>query len=93
MSTTYLVLARFAQTWGLVYFAAVFLLVLIYALWPARRRQFEEAARIPRLASRKAVKNVRCVEILGRSLLQRISRNKSHLSRGARSNSKTAVSD
>jgi len=47
MSSTYRGLAEFAQTWGLVYFVAVFLVVLIYALWPSRRRQFDEAARIP----------------------------------------------
>jgi cytochrome c oxidase cbb3-type subunit 4 len=47
MSSTYRVLAEFAQTWGLVYFVAVFLVVLVYALWPSRRRQFDEAARIP----------------------------------------------
>jgi cytochrome c oxidase cbb3-type subunit IV len=47
MSTTYLWLAGFAQTWGLVYFVTVFLVVLAYALWPARQRQFDEAARMP----------------------------------------------
>jgi cytochrome c oxidase cbb3-type subunit 4 len=47
MSSTYRALAEFAQTWGLVYFVAVFLVVLIYALCPSRRRQFDEAARIP----------------------------------------------
>ena len=47
MSDTYMALAGFAQTWGLVYFVSVFLLVLAYALWPSRRKQFEEAARMP----------------------------------------------
>ncbi len=47
MSATYLALAHFAQTWGLAYFVAVFLLVLVYALWPSRQRQFDEAARMP----------------------------------------------
>ncbi len=47
MDTTYRALAEFAQTWGLIYFAALFVAVLIYALWPSRKRQFEEAARIP----------------------------------------------
>jgi cytochrome c oxidase cbb3-type subunit 4 len=47
MSITYRAVAEFAQTWGLAYFVAVFLAVLIYALWPSRRRQFDEAARIP----------------------------------------------
>jgi cytochrome c oxidase cbb3-type subunit 4 len=47
MSETYHALARFAQTWGLVYFVAVFLLVLAYALWPSRKQQFDEAAHMP----------------------------------------------
>jgi cytochrome c oxidase cbb3-type subunit IV len=47
MNPTYRALAEFAQTWGLAYFVAVFGVVLIYALWPARQRQFDEAARIP----------------------------------------------
>ena len=47
MPATYKLLAEFAQTWGLAYFVAVFLLVLAYALWPSRKRQFDEAARVP----------------------------------------------
>jgi cytochrome c oxidase cbb3-type subunit 4 len=47
MNPTYRAFAEFAQTWGLVYFVAVFVVVLIYALWPARQRQFDEDARIP----------------------------------------------
>ncbi|MBM3526800.1 MAG: cbb3-type cytochrome c oxidase subunit 3 [Alphaproteobacteria bacterium] len=47
MSSTYLALAGFAQTWGLIYFVAVFLAVLAYALWPSRQSQFDEAARMP----------------------------------------------
>lgn len=47
MNSTYQTLAEFAQTWGLLYFVAVFLAVLIYALWPSRQRQFDEDARIP----------------------------------------------
>jgi cytochrome c oxidase cbb3-type subunit 4 len=47
MNSTYQTVAEFAQTWGLVYFVAVFLVVLIYALWPSRQRQFDEDARIP----------------------------------------------
>jgi cytochrome c oxidase cbb3-type subunit IV len=44
---TYRALAHFAQTWGLAYFVIVFAAVLVYALWPSRRRRFEEAAQIP----------------------------------------------
>jgi len=47
MNPTYRALAEFAQTWGLAYFVIVFLIVLAYALWPSRRGQFEEAARMP----------------------------------------------
>ncbi|MGE0035264.1 MAG: cbb3-type cytochrome c oxidase subunit 3 [Xanthobacteraceae bacterium] len=47
MDQTYRTLAEFAQTWGLAYFVAVFLVVLAYALWPSRQRHFDEAARIP----------------------------------------------
>ena len=47
--TTYEFLAKLAQTWGLVYFFAMFLAVLVYALWPSRTRQqqFDETARLP----------------------------------------------
>ena len=47
MASTYRALAEFAQTWGLAYFVAAFVVVLIYALWPSRKRQFDEAARMP----------------------------------------------
>jgi len=47
MPATYQMLAGFAQTWGLIYFVSVFLLVIAYALWPSRKKQFDDAARIP----------------------------------------------
>jgi cytochrome c oxidase cbb3-type subunit 4 len=47
MDATYRAVAEFAQTWGLVYFVAIFAVVLLYALWPSRKQQFDEAARIP----------------------------------------------
>jgi cytochrome c oxidase cbb3-type subunit 4 len=47
MDSSYRFLAEFAQTWGLVYFVAVFAVVLAYALWPSRQQQFDEAARMP----------------------------------------------
>jgi cytochrome c oxidase cbb3-type subunit 4 len=49
MDPTYKAVAEFAQFWGLIYFAAIFMVVLAYALWPSRKRQkqFDEAARIP----------------------------------------------
>jgi cytochrome c oxidase cbb3-type subunit 4 len=47
MDPTYRAIAEFAQTWGLVYFVVVFLLVLAYVFWPSRKKKFEDAARIP----------------------------------------------
>ena len=47
MNATYRALAEFAQTWGLAYFVAVFMVVLAYALWPSRKHEFEEASRMP----------------------------------------------
>jgi cytochrome c oxidase cbb3-type subunit 4 len=47
MDPTYQAVAEFAQTWGLVYFVVIFVAVLLYALWPSRKKQFDEAARIP----------------------------------------------
>jgi cytochrome c oxidase cbb3-type subunit 4 len=47
MDPTYQSVAEFAQQWGLIYFTVVFALVLAYALWPSRKTQFEQAARIP----------------------------------------------
>ena len=47
MSSSYAFFSHFAQTWGLVYFFVIFLLVIAYALWPSRQKRFEESARIP----------------------------------------------
>ncbi len=47
MSETYRSLAEFAQTWGLVYFVAVFLAVVAYALWPSNKKKFDDASKIP----------------------------------------------
>ena len=47
MSDVYKALAEFAQTWGLLYFFGVFLLVMAYAFWPSRKKHFDEAARMP----------------------------------------------
>lgn len=43
----YTMLASFAQTWGLLYFIAMFAAALAYALWPSRRATFDAAARMP----------------------------------------------
>ena len=47
MTATYEMLAEFAQTWGLVYFLAVFVGTLVYAFWPSLKGQFDESARLP----------------------------------------------
>lgn len=39
--------SSFAQTGGTVYFAAIFLVVLIYALWPRNGAKFRRAAQLP----------------------------------------------
>ncbi|MGE3248152.1 MAG: cbb3-type cytochrome c oxidase subunit 3 [Beijerinckiaceae bacterium] len=45
--TTYVQHAHFAQTWGLVFFVVLFALVLLYALRPSKRAEFDRAARAP----------------------------------------------
>lgn len=47
MDSTYKFLAGLAQSAGLIYFMAVFLCIVAYALWPANKQRFDEAARIP----------------------------------------------
>jgi len=44
---TYEDVLAFAQSWGAVYFSVLFVVVCIYAFWPANRKKFEEAARAP----------------------------------------------
>lgn len=43
----YEALSRFAQTWGMLYFTAIFIVALIYALWPRNRDDFRRAAHLP----------------------------------------------
>lgn len=40
-------LSQLAQTFGLLLFVLAFILVLIYALAPGRRKSFDDAANIP----------------------------------------------
>ncbi len=47
MDPTYQAVAEFAQRWGLIYFVVLFALVLAYALWPSKQKEFDEDARIP----------------------------------------------
>lgn len=37
----------FSVTFGLIYLIAMFIGVLVYALWPRNREKFEDAAQIP----------------------------------------------
>ena len=37
----------FVAKWGLVYFAAAFAGAFAYALWPAKKSEFDRAARLP----------------------------------------------
>jgi cytochrome c oxidase cbb3-type subunit IV len=39
--------SSFAQTWGTVYFVAIFAVALVYALWPKNGRTFRRASRLP----------------------------------------------
>jgi cytochrome c oxidase cbb3-type subunit 4 len=47
MDPTYRAVSEFTQTWGLVYFIAIFSVALAYALWPSKKKQFDDAAHIP----------------------------------------------
>jgi cytochrome c oxidase cbb3-type subunit 4 len=47
MAEMYHFLASLAQSLGVVYFMAVFGLVVLYALWPRNRAKFERAAAVP----------------------------------------------
>jgi cytochrome c oxidase cbb3-type subunit IV len=39
--------SSFAQTWGMVYFVAIFLAAVAYAMWPSKQKTFSRAARLP----------------------------------------------
>ncbi|HEY9219242.1 MAG TPA: cbb3-type cytochrome c oxidase subunit 3 [Phenylobacterium sp.] len=43
----YETVARFAQQGGTLYFAAIFLAGVAYALWPKHRDEFHRAAQVP----------------------------------------------
>ena len=40
-------LSRFAQSWGMLYMAALFAAAVVYALWPSNRATFDRAAKAP----------------------------------------------
>jgi len=37
----------FSQTYGLLYLFVMFLIVVVYALWPRNKDKFDDAANIP----------------------------------------------
>jgi len=39
--------ANFAQSWGLVYFVLLFVVVFAYAYWPRNKSTFDRAANMP----------------------------------------------
>lgn len=47
MDLTYQDASYFAQTYGLLYLFCLFVIVLVYALWPKNKKKFDEAANIP----------------------------------------------
>ena len=47
MAVTYETMSRFAQQGGSIYFSLLFLVAVVYALWPRNGERFSKAARIP----------------------------------------------
>ena len=47
MSDTYNAVAEFAQSWGLLYFFIAFVIVVIWVMWPSRKRGYDDASKIP----------------------------------------------
>jgi len=47
MDFSYEQVATFAQQSGLVYFFAIFMGVVAYAIWPKNKETFDHAAKIP----------------------------------------------
>jgi cytochrome c oxidase cbb3-type subunit 4 len=43
---TYEAWSSFAQTWGLAYFVAIFVVAIAYAFWPSNRATFKRASRL-----------------------------------------------
>lgn len=44
---TYEEIAYFVKTWWTLFFVVIFVVVLIYALWPGNKEKFDKAARMP----------------------------------------------
>jgi cytochrome c oxidase cbb3-type subunit 4 len=47
VSDTYTAVAEFAQSWGLLYFFIAFVAIVIWVMWPSRKRKYEDASKIP----------------------------------------------
>ena len=47
MPDTYRAVAEFAQSWGLLYFFAVFVVVVLLVMRPSQKRRYDQAARLP----------------------------------------------
>jgi cytochrome c oxidase cbb3-type subunit 4 len=47
MNFTYEEIAAFSQQTGLVYFFLIFLAVVVFAVWPKNKANFDHAAQIP----------------------------------------------
>jgi len=45
--SAYQMLQAFVAKWGLFYFGAIAVVVVVYALWPSKKAEFERAARLP----------------------------------------------
>jgi len=39
--------ANFAESWGLVFLFSMFIIAIVYALWPGNKSKFNEAAHRP----------------------------------------------
>jgi cytochrome c oxidase cbb3-type subunit 4 len=45
--STYETLRAFTASWGLAYFVLIFIVAVVFALLPSRKRAYDEAAQIP----------------------------------------------
>jgi len=44
---TFAAASHFAETWGLAFAVFLFLVAVLYALWPSNRKTFDDASRAP----------------------------------------------
>jgi cytochrome c oxidase cbb3-type subunit 4 len=45
--STYETLRMFSASWGLAYFVLIFVVAVVFALLPSRKRAYDEASKIP----------------------------------------------